>query len=192
MLENSLQDIILPWQAVGLDERFHISFFPIQIKVLEEGSLSCSVFAIWNLYMDFLGLSTSKNAIRSLGLWHKPPQRWLIHLHWPKDSKARPLILTKTNPCMQMPSEFRATLSVIQDGKKQPRTGTLKVVWVPLAVTLLKVTFPAEIMACWPSDLALDSGWLLSLVCAQRKFTSFCTSLAILSVNKQNNNNNKQ
>lgn len=175
MLENSLQDIILLWQVVGLDEHFHISFIPIQIKVLEEGSLSCSVFAIWNPYMDLLRITTSKNAIRSLGLWHKPPQRWLIHLYWPRDSKARPLILTKTDPYLQMPSEFRATLSVTQDGKTQPRTGILKVVWASFVVTLLKVMFPAEIVACWPSDLALDSDWLLSLACAQRKFASFCT-----------------
>lgn len=46
VLENTLQDIILLWQRVGLDDHFHLSFLSIQGKALEALSLSCFVFAI--------------------------------------------------------------------------------------------------------------------------------------------------
>lgn len=178
MLENSLQDIILPWQVVGLDEHFHISFLPIQIKALEKGFISCSVFYMKSIYGFHKWISYN-----NLKKCHQ--KSWTLTQTSSEMTDISPLTQglqsmsfdTHKNRsisanAIRIQSHF---LSVTQDGKKQSRTGTLKVVWVSSVVTLLKVMFPTEIVACWPSDLALDSDSLLGLVCAQRKFASFCT-----------------
>lgn len=40
MLENSLQDIVVLWQVMELDDHFHLSFLSIHAEVLEAGFLS--------------------------------------------------------------------------------------------------------------------------------------------------------
>lgn len=44
MLENSLQDTILLWQEIGLDDHFHLSFLPVQAQVLETESYCLTLY----------------------------------------------------------------------------------------------------------------------------------------------------
>lgn len=44
MLENSLQDIILLWQEIGLDDHFHPSFLPVRAQVLEAESYFLTLY----------------------------------------------------------------------------------------------------------------------------------------------------
>jgi len=76
MLENSPQDIILLWQEVGLDDHFHLSFLSIQANVLEAGSLSSFVFAIWNCASGGAprySTSLQQTPVGALGVLNKPP-----------------------------------------------------------------------------------------------------------------------
>lgn len=71
MLENSLQDIILLWQEIGLDDHFHLSFVPVQAQVLETESYCLTLYlpfgTIFQLELLDMTLSFNKFWLELLG-----------------------------------------------------------------------------------------------------------------------------
>lgn len=73
MLENSLQDIILLWQEIGLDDHFHLSFLAVQAQVLEAESYFLTLYlpfeTILQLQLLDMTLSLNKFWLEFLGYY---------------------------------------------------------------------------------------------------------------------------